>query len=295
MVCALAAGACGRLDYDGLAASGDGGAADAAGSGSDAAMGAYLSCAGLAPALATMPADAYLEPSVHVDGLTLVARRSPGATLFEATRPSESAAFGNFGAVTVVQSDVQDQTFLDVEAVVSGPSVVAMGSTGTAPRSLVLCEDPPTQACGTVTVFDEQGVAITDDIDGPTLAIRDGALVMAFSRGDAVYLATPRDNLSQWDAYLFDLGVFGLGAASADDPALTPDGTRLFVPLTTMDGTSLYVLRFDYEVQGYTEPLRVMDGLGSPAVGLVSASGVEVFGHANTRGITEPHRIDCVP
>jgi len=287
------AGACGRLDYDALQATLDGGGSDAALPSVDA--GPALTCAMLGPALETAPADPYLEPSLHVDGLTLVARRTPGPTLFQATRATSSAAFGPFGAVTVVQSDVQDQTFLDIEVLGLGPSVIAMGSTGSGPRSLVLCEDPPAQPCGLVTVFDELGVAITDDIDGPTLAIRDGALVMAFSRGSEIYLATPRATLAEWDAALFDLGVFGLGAVSADDPALTTDGTRLFVPMTVQGVGSLYALRFDGEVQGYTGPERVFDGVGSPAVGIESATAIEVFVQANTRGVSEPHRLSCVP
>ena len=251
--------------------------------------GPHVICSAAEPALTTMPANAYLEPSMYVDNLTLVARSVPGPSVFEAVRPNLTSPFGNFEAVTVIQSEIQDQTFLDVETLGLGMTVLGMGASGT-PRQLLTCADPPSVACVPAAVFDDLGAAIEDDLDGPTLANRDGQLVLAFSRGDAIYLAQPRATLAEWDAVLFDLGIEG---ALADDPAFTVDGRLLIVAMTVGATSGLFAYLWDPANQTYGDPQLFATALGAPAIGVETATTIEIFGHGDSRGVSEPHRLSC--
>jgi hypothetical protein len=300
----LLAAACGRIDFIPLARDGSVVGMDTAmseidarvdvgsdtsrdaGDTGDAGTRPIFACTTPAPVLAEPPAIDYIEPALHVDGLTLVARPRAGASQEQASRASTTGLFGAFGPVSVIAAVLEDPTFIVFES-----QVIAAVALRTGPRTLAICIDPSaTTTCDPIDVFDDDASLITDDVDGPSLAVIEGELRMAFSRGDAIYLARPRaDALAEWDAFPLELWADG---TRFDDPALTADGRFMFAPEQAIVGR-LIVFRWNPVTSRY-EDGTVLDFQGSsPNVGIDDGTTLELFVSAATRGLVEPHRVTC--
>ncbi|RLB48797.1 MAG: hypothetical protein DRJ42_22400 [Deltaproteobacteria bacterium] len=284
MVCfcvASAALGCGRLNFGPRDASSP---VDAARDTSvDAGPQVDVGCAPLAPVSPAAPADGLIEPGLRTDGLSLFARFSFRDLV--ATRGTVDDPFSDWAEDMTIRSIAEDPHFIDFEG-----SEIAAGARrmGEVPRHLTLCR-PPFDAgdCDQLSIFDEDGVLMTDDLDGPALAIRDGELFMAFNRTSTIYIARPRaSDLDEWDAALVDMGpgVFG-------DPTLTNDGAIL---ITDGPGDALYVAEWDAPSGTYVHahPVIGVDG-GSADIGVEVVGGFELFVTYDSRGLNEPHRTTC--
>lgn len=240
-------------------------------------------CDPIAPVHTDPPGQALREPTLHIDGVTLLAADS---SLKEATRASPRDPFGPFGAPTVIDASVADPAFIDGSTLVPALGLIRLGAVGGAggtARNLVTCASA--SSCSDITLFDEQGAAITDDVDGPYPIIRDGELSMVFNRGDEVWAATPRAaGLLTWDARPLDLSAVG----PVDDPAVTADGSLMIAA----SGGSLFALRYDPDTGEYVDPVLML-AAASPAIGVVTETELELFVAADTRGIGEIHRTVC--
>jgi hypothetical protein len=239
-------------------------------------------CDPLAPALAV--AEDGREPAMFTDDLTLLA--SSSGVLREAVRPEVGDPFDAFEDASLISASVGDPAFLDAsDANPPGGLIRLATRSEVGIRRLVTCDGSTLDSCADISLFDEEGAAITDDVDGPYPAILDGQLIASFNRGDAVYLAVPRAiDLLEWDARLLQLDVIG----SFDDPALTSDGETMFL----FSSGVIFSLRYDRVSEQYVDPVLLIDA-SSPAVGFESATEIELFVTAETRGVVEPHRTVC--
>ncbi len=292
----LIAVGCGRFGFDESSFDAAVGTRDASAVADAAAdsTGETVSCAELAPILANQPGGALIEPTAYVDGLRVLVRPSNGALLRDTTRPTPLGAFGPLSPTTVINVTVQDPTFLDGAAVGAGTIAMAAGNFGDGgDRTLAVCDVIDVLApCDAVTILDDNGIELLGETDGPTLAVRDGAIVLAFNRGLSLFTGLPNDtSLLSWTA----APVASAAALDIDDPALTADGELLFVAGGVAPVFTLYVLHWDSASGEFGAPsvVDVDPSVASPSVGLQNGDSFELFVSADTRGIREPHRLIC--
>jgi hypothetical protein len=242
----------------------------------------YITCSGFQPVLASEPSPALVEPGLHPDGLRMVVRQDGVATLRELRRDDTMSSFVT-ASLSAFPAGVGDPSFVTI-----GDTVYGFGAQTPSPRRIVICPDPAsTTTCSPITMLAETGEAITTDIDGPSVALRDGRLVMAFNHQIAAYVAEPEtDDLLVWRArWVQEAGVM------IDDPALTRDGRLLIVP----NDRGLEALRWDDTVQNYVQPTPVSEIGASPEIGVQSESQTELFVTWKRDGspIAEPFVATC--
>ncbi len=244
-------------------------------------------CGPMTPVSPVPPVDALIEPALLTDGLTLLARFSFQDHI--AVRASPGEDFGEWSRTTDYLALAQDHSFLTVagEEIGVGAEIPAGGED----RQLTLCSAPfATGPCDVIRLFDSSGALITDDVDGPSLALRDGELVVAFNRGSEVFFARPRSAGSlDWDATRIDIGTGLYG-----DPALSEDG-RILAVSDTARGNSIQLAVWDASADNFV-PVQELSTIigGSPEIGLETAAGWELFLVTDTRGVVEPHRVSCL-
>jgi hypothetical protein len=243
---------------------------------------AALTCEQPVPALDTKPAIQLAEPSLDETNTVMLVRGDGATTMYETTRPSPTSSFGAITAATLVPGTIQDPALFSFEG-----KPYALGAQGPSPRKLVLCPDPSANStCVPIALVDTSTTAaITDDVDGPTVALRDSQLVLVFSRGPDLYAATATDStLLTWMATRLELGDFSL-----DDGALTSDGSLLIAPA----GDVLFAYRWDDQASTYVAAGMINIGGSSPDIGVEDADQIELVVTRRDRGILEPYLARC--
>lgn len=182
------------------------------------------------------PVGAALEnhlfaPAMRADGLMVRAEPRDDPPVY-ATRATLDASFGSWTASTMLPVDAQDPTFFlfdGQERTVIAVEVQAEPYL----RGLQYCASVPAASCTAVTVVDDAlGTTITQDMDGPSVAVVDGAQVMVFNVSihnvgisANVFQATPTvaGDLRHWTAE--PLSAISRPNLREDDPAVSADGT----------------------------------------------------------------------
>ncbi|MCA9671352.1 MAG: hypothetical protein KC503_37400 [Myxococcales bacterium] len=235
---ALAPAGCTRLGFSSSAATspdgspdGDaGGGADVVDAlGDDAPASPRLSCT-FAGQVGASP-EPIREPGITVDGLHLFARDEGASfTAWESTRPDLDAPWSDWAKTSRLASWTQDPSFLAIDGQLElfaarSPQALDM------PRAIYRCSRPfesNATTCQKVTIYDVNGDEITDDLDGPSLALLRGSPTMTISwqlQGvfQRVLIATPRaGDLLAWDAVRLQGGEI-----DTDDVVLSDDASLL--------------------------------------------------------------------
>lgn len=272
MLALAAVAGCGRVAFDPLALE------------PDAPPGPYVVCPAFEPAHVSLPSLSHHEPGLHPDGLRLIASNS--SVEHEASRTLATGKFGDFGAVTAFRSNLGDPAFGIIEG-----ELVGFGAAGPMPRHIEICRAPAsTNTCTPIQIVDEAtGQVIVDDHDGPAPAVLDGEPVLAFSRGDEIYLgrATATD-LTAWIATRIEVPAT---AMVFDDPTLTPDGEILLVQEASL---GIYAMRWNRGLARYDELQPLYAGTaGTPTVRDTGSGTLEILFTRNTRGVVEAHHAFC--
>jgi hypothetical protein len=226
----------------------------------------YLVCPAFEPVLESVPGSGLVEAGLYVDGLRMVVRIQASTALRELRRPAPDEPFGStLHSTTLVASGSEDAAFVEIGGAVY--AFAAVRKPLDTVRGLVVCRD---STCADITVLlAGTDTPITSDLDGVSVALRDGELAMVFNQGNVIYQAEPASaDYTVWRAtYLEQAGVM------ADDPALSRDGKLLVVPTSA----GLIALRWDPTVATYVTPTPVADAGSAPEFGLESVDGVELF------------------
>ena len=245
----------------------------------DALRVSQIACAAPVPMLASPPSAALVEPGFDATGKIVLVRQ--GTTLRQLTRPSLTSPFGPPENASALDPTVNDPAFVVIDG-----ETVAFGSQPPAPRHIVICRAPAsTTTCERITILDETtGTAITDDHDGPTVAVRSGEPLLVFSRGASLYAAKPTtEDLASWTATRLELG--GL---MVDDGALVADGRILVVPVAG----GLVALHWDDSAGAFGDPAVLSIAGESPSV-FDQGAVLELAITRSDRGILEPYLARC--
>lgn len=165
------------------------------------------------------------ETALRASGLELVASYS--GNRYSTKRAAVDKPFGSWSQVTLLGGGA-DPTFFFVKGVEY--AVVARSHTG-APRTLELCL-VQSASCAKLTVkYAATGKEVTEDMDGPQVAITAGGALMIHNIGPLgssdgdVYLASPTDqtDLSQ-GLTTTRVATMSKPNYKEDDPAISPDG-----------------------------------------------------------------------
>jgi len=204
------------------------------------------------------------EAALRTSGLTLVAHTMSLAG-FETSRAAHDQPFGAWTASELLPG-AEDPTFFDLGG--TEHAVVACAN-ASGVRHLELCLLPA--SCTPMTVKDPSGLAITADVDGPSVAVLGGgALRMAFNLNDAggetsIYLAEASATAPYtWTAA--PATALNVNGAKEDDPALSPDGLVLiFNKETPGSNGDLYVSERASTAQPF-QGLRLLTELNTTGV-----------------------------
>lgn len=209
------------------------------------------------PALVgTTPPTNPRENALRADGLVLTARTN-GAR-YSTARSATDQPFGAW-ATTTAHPSGEDPTFFVYKGVEY--AMVSRTPSGASVRSLYLCTLPNT--CVKVPVkYASSGAEVTDDMDGPSVAIVGGKLLLAHNIGPSgsssgdIYLATL---VSSSDLFkgLETKPVTSLAVAGykEDDPSISPDGLVIvFSGLTTSGDSDIW----------YASRATLSDAFGAP-------------------------------
>lgn len=204
----------------------------------------------------TTPPSGPRENALRADGLVLTTLSS--GTRYSTARSATDQPFGAW-ATTTAHPSGGDPTFFLYKGVEY--SVVNRTPSGASVRSLYLCTLP--NLCAKVTVkYAASGKEVTDDMDGSSVAIVGGKLLLAHNIGPSgsgsgdIYLATPVDT-SDPAKGLETKPVTTLAVAGykEDDPALSPDGLLIvYSGLTTSGDSDLW----------YASRATLSDAFGAP-------------------------------
>jgi hypothetical protein len=196
------------------------------------------------------------ENALRADGLVLTTLAS--GSRYSTKRSATDQPFGAW-ATTTAHPSGGDPTFFSYKGVEY--AMVARTPSGGSVRALYFCTLPNT--CAKVTVkYASSGKEVTDDMDGPSVAMVAGKMLLAHNIGPTgsgsgdVYLATPVDT-SDPAKGLSTKPVTALAVAGykEDDPSISPDGRVIvFSGLTTSGDSDLW----------YASRASLSDAFGSP-------------------------------
>jgi len=244
------------------------------------------------------------EVALRADGLELIAKKS--GQWYSTKRTAQDQPFADW-STTALLSGKQDPTFFEIKGI---ELAIVATSPGTGlPRVLELCTSPTT--CNALTLKDKSGQTVTDDTDGPSVAVLPGGdLLMAHNIGPGgsgdghVYLATPSDpnDLSQpWVTE--PATALDRAGEAEDDPALSPDGLVIVVDGNTSSGDNdLWVsmrpdLSSPFPAQVQLTDVNSSADDGSAYLAPLSSSGgktrYELFFSSDRNGNLEVYRSEC--
>jgi hypothetical protein len=189
-----------------------------------------LSCAPPQLVGSSYPTGSLSEPGLRTDGLELVTRGS-GST-YSSKRPAIDQPFGAWSTTSLLPGG-QDPTFFVFGG---GEHAIISRSQSTGGRRLEHCTCTSSDCtCAALTITDQSnGQAITDDMDGASVAVTSGGLLLAHnvapgaSASAEIYLATPDDPGDPGAGWTTSLaGAVNTPSYKEDDPALGPNGLVL--------------------------------------------------------------------
>jgi len=180
------------------------------------------------PQLVGTGAPSYLsEAALRTNGLELLARTQTGEG-YSVKRSGSGQAFGAWSPTTLLVGG-EDPTFFSAKG--SEYAIVAVIEAGSTGRQLKLCVVASGTGCTAVKVGTPGGALLTDDMDGPTVALLSSVALMAFNLNTSaetdILLAETADPTSSGVWLSVPVATVNQAGVKEDDPALSPDGLVL--------------------------------------------------------------------
>jgi hypothetical protein len=275
---------------------------DESGTSSDTGPPPKLRCATPQLVGSSYPTVSLSEPGLRTDGLELLARG--GGSTYSTKRTAADQPFGDWSTTSLLPGG-QDPTFFIFNG---GEHAIVSRSQSTGTRRLEHCTCTASSCtCAALTITDpSSGQAITDDMDGASVAITSNGLLLAHnvspgvSASAEIYLATPDDPGDPSAGWTTSL-VSGVNKPNykEDDPALSPDGLVLLFGAPGQAGDSeIWISQRETLSAPFPAPEPLQDvnttsNEASPYLAPMAGKKMELFFRSNRYGSTRIYHAVC--